>query len=130
MFYLGMRGTFLFFSECGPAQYSLLLLVFHSCCSRYVAFVELIHLEDLLDDVTFLFLTNQKPRKNLHTDGLTNIQKSDLYSEVALAKKNCTTLNNDNYLMTGSDICICVWGTLDSGDYIIVWGQVWSNLIS
>ena len=33
---------------------------------NYVAFAELIHLEDLL------FSTNQKPRKNLHTDELTN----------------------------------------------------------
>ena len=31
--------------------------------SRYVAFVELIHLNDLLDDITFTLLTIQRPRK-------------------------------------------------------------------
>ena len=56
-------------SKCGTAQIRLLLFVFYSCCNRYVAFVELIHLNDLLDDVTFPLSTNQKPRKNLHTDG-------------------------------------------------------------
>ena len=47
---------------------------------------KLIRVNDLLDDVIFPLSTNQKPRKNLHThtdDG----QKSDLWSEVALAKK-------------------------------------------
>ena len=49
--------------EFGIAQLSLSLCVLFSCCSRYVAFLELIHLNDLLVDVTFLFLTDQKPRK-------------------------------------------------------------------
>ena len=60
-----------FNSECGTAQLSLLLCVLYFCSSRYVAFVELIDLNDLLDDVTFPLSTNQKPRKNLHTDGRT-----------------------------------------------------------
>ena len=55
-------------SEFGTAQLSLLLCVLYFCSSRYVAFVELIHLNDLLDDVTFPLSTNQKPRKNLQTD--------------------------------------------------------------
>ena len=57
-----------FTSECGTAQLSLLLCVLYFCSSRYVAFVELIDLNDLLDDVTFPLSTNQKPRKNLHTE--------------------------------------------------------------
>ena len=70
--------------ECGTAQLSLLLCVLYFCSSRYVAFVELIDLNDLLDDVTFPLSTNQKPRKNLHThtqttdDRRTDGQKSDL----------------------------------------------------
>ena len=60
-----------FNSECGTAQLSLLLCVLYFCSSRYVAFVELINLNALLDDVTFPLSTNQKPRKNLHTDGRT-----------------------------------------------------------
>ena len=57
--------------------------------SCFPAFVELIQLNDLLNDVTFLFFTNQKPEKNLQTDGqqMTDGQKSDVKSEVALAKK-------------------------------------------
>ena len=55
LFYLGVEGNFLFFSKWGPAQFSLSLFVLYSGCSRYIAFVELIHLDDLLDDVTFLF---------------------------------------------------------------------------
>ena len=35
-----------------------------SCCRIYAAFVALIHLNDLLDDVTFLFWTKQKLRKS------------------------------------------------------------------
>ena len=46
--------------EFGIAQLSLSLCVLFSCCSRYVAFIDVIHLDDLLDDVTFLFSTNQK----------------------------------------------------------------------
>ena len=53
-------------SECGKAQISLLLCVLYFWSSRYVPFVELIH---LLNDVMFQLSTNQKPRKNLHTDG-------------------------------------------------------------
>ena len=34
---------------------------------RYVSLLKLIHLNVVLDDVTFLLSTNQKPRKNLHT---------------------------------------------------------------
>ena len=52
-----------FGSECSTDQLSLSLFVLLSKCSRYVAFVELIHLNDLLDDVTFTLLTNQRPRK-------------------------------------------------------------------
>ena len=52
-------------AELGQAQLNHSLFVLCSCCSRYVAFVELIHLNDLLDNVTFLFSTNQKPRKKL-----------------------------------------------------------------
>ena len=37
-----------------------------SCCSRYVRFVELIHVNDLLDDETFIFSTNQRPAKIYH----------------------------------------------------------------
>ena len=55
--------------ECGTAQFSLSLFVLFPRCSRYFAFVKLIHLNDFLDNVTFLFLTNQKPRKNIWTDG-------------------------------------------------------------
>ena len=42
---------FLFSSECSTAQFSHLLFVSFSCCSRYVAFVELIHLSDHVDNV-------------------------------------------------------------------------------
>ena len=56
-------------SEFGTAKLSLPLFVWFSCCSRYVVFVKLIHLNDLLDDVTFPLSTNQKPRRNLHTHG-------------------------------------------------------------
>ena len=59
----------------GKAQLSLSLFVLFSCRSRYIAFVELIHLDDLLNDVTFLFLTHQKPRKNLRTVGQTTDRK-------------------------------------------------------
>ena len=38
-------------SEYGTAQFSHPLFVSISCCSRYVAFVELIHLNDLIDNV-------------------------------------------------------------------------------
>ena len=37
-------------SECGTAKLSLPLFVLFSCCSRYVAFVDLINLNDLLVD--------------------------------------------------------------------------------
>ena len=60
--------------DCVTAQLRLSLFSLFSCCSRYcrwggwaqqyVSFVELIHLNDLNDDVTFIFLTNQRP-KNL-----------------------------------------------------------------
>ena len=52
-----------FKSKCVTAKLSLSLCVLFSWCSWYVAFVELIHLNDLLDDVTFPLLTNQRPRK-------------------------------------------------------------------
>ena len=39
--------VFNFKPECGTAQLSHLLIVLFSCCSRYVAFFELIHLNDL-----------------------------------------------------------------------------------
>ena len=42
---------------------SIPLFVLLSCCSRYVVSVELIHLNDLLGNVTFLLSTNQRPRK-------------------------------------------------------------------
>ena len=42
-------------SECSTAQLSLSLFVLFFCCNRYVAFVELINLNDLLDNVTFYF---------------------------------------------------------------------------
>ena len=58
-----------FNSECGTAQLSLLLCVLYFCSSRYVAFVELINLNNLLDDVSFPLSSNQKPRKKLHMDG-------------------------------------------------------------
>ena len=35
-------------AESSKAKFSLSLFVLFSCCSRYVAFVELIHLNDLL----------------------------------------------------------------------------------
>ena len=57
-----------FKSESDTAQLSLSLFVLLYCCSRYVAFVELIHHNDLLDDVTFLPLTDQRPRKCDKTD--------------------------------------------------------------
>ena len=44
-----------------------LTFVLYSCCTRDAAFVELIPLDDLLVDVMFLFSTNKKPRKNVHT---------------------------------------------------------------
>ena len=37
-----------------------------SCCSRYINFVELIHVHDLLDDEIFIYLTNQRPAKIYH----------------------------------------------------------------
>ena len=42
--------------KCGTAHLSLSLFVLFSCFSIYVAFVELIHLNDLLKDVTFICL--------------------------------------------------------------------------
>ena len=67
-------------SEGETAQPSLLLFAFFSCCSRYVTFVELIHLNDLLDNVAFLFSTNQRPAKIFHllTHSLTH--KHHFYS--------------------------------------------------
>ena len=62
-----MGGPKSFFIWGGTAQLSHLLFILYSSCSRYVAFVELIRLDDLLDNVTFLFSTNQKPIKNLQT---------------------------------------------------------------
>ena len=56
-------------SKCGTAKLSLPLFLLFSCCSRYVAFVKLIHFNFLLEDVTFPLSTNQKPRKNLQMDG-------------------------------------------------------------
>ena len=56
-------------SECGTAQLSLSLFILFSYCSRYVAFVKLINLNDLLDDVTFPLLTKQRPRKCDMTEG-------------------------------------------------------------
>ena len=53
-------------SECSIAQLRLSLFILFSCCSRYVAFVELIHLNDLNDNETFIFLTNQW-RRHRHT---------------------------------------------------------------
>ena len=54
-------------SECGTAQLSLSLFLLYRVqranSSRYVAFVELIHLNNLLDSVTFSLLTNHRPRK-------------------------------------------------------------------
>ena len=64
LFYLRWEGegrNFSFFPECGTTQFSLVLFVLYSCCSRSVAFVKLIHLNDLLDDVNFLFSTNERP---------------------------------------------------------------------
>ena len=49
-FFLG-RGQFIliqFKSVCGTVKLSLSLFVLFSCCSCYVAFVKLIHLNDLL----------------------------------------------------------------------------------
>ena len=40
-----------FRSECGIAQFSLPLFVSVSCCSRYAGFVDLIHVNNLLNDV-------------------------------------------------------------------------------
>ena len=42
-------------------------LICSPACSRYVTFVELVYLNDLLGDVPFLFLTNQTPAKIYHT---------------------------------------------------------------
>ena len=52
-------GTFFIFEVW--AQLSLLLFVLLSCCSRYVGFIHLIHLNDLIDDGTFMYLTNKRP---------------------------------------------------------------------
>ena len=43
-------------SECGTAHLSLLWSVVYSCCSRCAAFVSIIHVNDLLDDVKIYFL--------------------------------------------------------------------------
>ena len=40
----------LFNSACGTAKLSHPLFVLFSCCTRYVAFFELIHLNDLIDN--------------------------------------------------------------------------------
>ena len=60
-------------AECGTTQLSLLLFVLFSYCSKYSAFVKLAHLDDVLDNVTFIFSTNQKPGKNLQTDNTQTI---------------------------------------------------------
>ena len=70
-------------SECGTAQLSLPLFVLCSCCSRYVVFVELIHLNDLLDNITFLLPTNQRPKK-IYTR---TKDRKLTYTKVALAKR-------------------------------------------
>ena len=57
------RGLF----ECGTAQLSLLSFVLYSYCSKNVAFVMLIQLNDLLDNIILLFSIQRKPRKNLQT---------------------------------------------------------------
>ena len=46
------EGYFLFWfnSECGTAKLSHPLFVFFDCSSRYVAFMELIHLKDFIDN--------------------------------------------------------------------------------
>ena len=66
-------------SECGTAQLTLSLFVLLSCCNRFVVFVELIHLNDLLDDVIFLFSANQKPRKNWHTDDRRTMDRQKMW---------------------------------------------------
>ena len=53
-------------SEGCTTQLSHPLFVSFSGCNRYVAFVELIHLNDLNDNETFIFLTNQW-RRHRHT---------------------------------------------------------------
>ena len=54
-----------FKSKCGTTWFSLSLFDLFSGCSGYVAFVELIGLNDLLDDIDIRFplLTNQRHRK-------------------------------------------------------------------
>ena len=58
-----------------------MLFVLLSHCSRYVAFAQLVHLNDLIGDVTFTLLTNQRPTK---CDRIKRKKKVSLVAVIAL----------------------------------------------
>ena len=100
--FLGLSSFFR--SECGIVQFTLVLFVLFSCCSSYVGFIDLVHLNDLINNEK-----NQGDNIHIQTEILAYYWPQLCAAMVKMKKKNKSTLFSSTLKVQGNKaVSVCL----------------------